>query len=786
MLIFCLFVLFLKLGHGHIVSQRQSFSNSSTKLDWATAQSKAAAFVAQLTIEEKINITQGGIDSGPCVGNIGSIDRLAFPGICFQDGPIGMTRAQLVSAFPAGVTTAAIWDRELVYERGRAMGAEFKAKGAHVMLGPVVGPIGRQPLGGRNWEGFGTDPYLAGATVSATVRGLQDNGVQACTKHFVGNEQESRRDSGSSNGTKVQAISSNIDDRTLHELYAWPFADAIKAGTASIMCSYNRVNSVYACENSELLNHMLKKELGFQGYVLSDFFALQSTTSSANNGMDLEMPGRMTTLGNLPLPADNYFFGKHLLAAVQNGSVSISRLDEMATRVLTPYFLLGQDHEYPPPDPATLASLAAAQWGLPAMLESGYPFQIVPARDVRADHATIVRRGAAAGTVLLKNTNNALPLQSPQHIAILGNDAAELLDSRGFSDMNGWESGTYFIGGGSGSVNLEDTVSPLQAIRDRAKSYGASVKWLLNNTNIQQGTKGFYPVPDVCLVFLKSWATESQDRPSFELEFNATEVVNFVASWCANTVVVTHSAGVNTLPWARNANVTAILAAHYPGDQGGYAIADVLFGDQDPGGRLPYTIPEKPEDYDFPIVDCADVSNVDGCQSDFTEGQLIDYRHFDAKNITPLYEFGYGLSYTTFAISSSLKISSLAKNISAVPDVALHVEVGGHPDLWEQVIAIQATVSNIGERSGEAVPQLYISFPEGVPEGTPVKVLRGFDKILLQPGETKTVTFGLLRRDVSFWNADAKIWTVPVGEFVARAGFSSRDLPAETKFTLRK
>ncbi|KAF2798415.1 glycoside hydrolase family 3 protein [Melanomma pulvis-pyrius CBS 109.77] len=724
----------------------------------------------------------GGSDVGPCIGNIGPVERLGFRGLCFSDGPIGVNRADLVSVFPSGITAAAMWDRELLYQRGLAIGSEFRGKGAHVMLGPSIGPMGRHPLGGRNWEGFGPDPYLSGSSIAATIRGVHEMGVQTCSKHYIGNEQETQRSNSVLNGTNVDAVSANIDDRTLHELYLWPFAEAVKAGTAAVMCSYNRLNSTYSCEQPETLKNILKEELGFRGYVVSDWFATHSTAPAANAGLDLEMPGRMNQPGLTPA-----FFDQKLVDAVNTGEVSMERLDDMAIRVLTPYFLLGQDQSFPSIDPATLATTAAHEYGLPRALGLGIPFDIIDGRDVRADHANLIRKLGAAGTVLLKNTNNTLPLPTLKHIAVFGNDAANVVDSGGSHNSHGWDIGTIYIGGGSGTVRLEDPVSPLEAIKERAKRDGSRVKFIANNTAIAAGEfQTIYPLPQVCLVFLKTWASEGQDRTSLENDFDSTAVVNSVASWCTNTVVVTHSGGVNTMPWAHNPNITGILAAHFPGEQSGNSIVDILWGDEVPSGHLPYTIPETEADYDFPILNLTGVTDPNAWQDNYEEGQLIDYRHFDAKNTTPLYEFGFGLSYTTFDMASSLSIRTLKDNPAAVPDTTRPVEIGGHPELWENVLEVEASVSNTGSRAGSAVAQLYMSFPTtGAPDGTPVQVLRGFEKVELQPGETKTVAFEVKRRDVSFWDVGEQNWRLPSGEFVFKAGFSSRDLRAMGPVLLR-
>ncbi|KAJ0319983.1 hypothetical protein COL5a_009892 [Colletotrichum fioriniae] len=691
----------------------------------------------------------------------------------------GYSRSDGVSVFPAGISTAATWDKDLMYRRAVALGEEFRAKGAHVHLGPSSGPLGRHATGGRNWEGFGPDPYLAGVAMNASVIGIQSVGVQACSKHFIGNEQETQRTSTiSDNGTTIEAISSDIDDRTLHELYLWPFANAVKAGTASIMCSYNRVNGNYSCANPETIS-ILKDELAFPGYVVSDWYATHETLSSANSGLDLEMPG------NASAAAGTSYFGDSLLDAVNGGLVSADRLNDMATRVLTPYFLLGQDKDFPSIDPSSAAAFLRYQYGHQVQLPSSYPE--VTARDVRGNHAELIREIGAAGTVLLKNVNGALPLTDELNIGVFGNDAPYPTIGSVFLDIGtqpeGFEMGTVDIGGGSGTVRHTNLVSPFEAIRKHVESTGGRVQALFDNDELADGRfRTIYPVPDVCLLFLKSYATEGQDRQSAGLQWSATKAVENTAAMCPNTVVIIHGPGVVVIPWADNENITAILNAHYPGEQTGNSIVDVLWGAVEPSGRLPYSIPKNESDYGPAIVNLMEpTTDPDAWHSLFEERQMIDYRHLDANDIEPQYEFGFGLSYTEFEMGGILEIKVDA-NISSLADEANGVEPGGLSDLWKVVASTSIQVTNSGGLAGSAVPQLYVSFPSSTtPEGTPVKVLRGFEKIHLEVGETKSVVFQLMRRDLSFWDTEKKQWTIPSGMFRFMAGFSSKNIIAQAK-----
>jgi len=239
---------------------------------WAAAYSQARAFVAQLTIDEKTNLTGGFADTtNGCSGNIYPIPRLNFPGLCVNDAGNGLRGTDYVNGYASGVHVGASWNKALTYQRGVDMGGEFRTKGVNIQLGPVVGPLGRVAEGGRDWEGFSNDPYLSGKLTAQHIQGLQSNGVGTCTKHLIGNEQETDRNPGTNtNNQTVESLSSNVDDVTLHELYLWPFADAVQAGTVAIMCSYNRINNSHACQNSKVLNGLLKTELGFEGFVMSD------------------------------------------------------------------------------------------------------------------------------------------------------------------------------------------------------------------------------------------------------------------------------------------------------------------------------------------------------------------------------------------------------------------------------------------------------------------------------------------------------------------------------------
>lgn len=566
----------------------------------------------------------------------------------------------------------------------------------------------------------------------------------------------------------------------------WPFANAVHARAATVMCSYQRSNGSYGCQNSKLMNGLLKEELGFQGYVMSDWYGLHAGVDALEAGLDMDMPGhpRQRVIIN-ETNSYNSFFGGNITTGINNGTISMDRLDDMITRIMTPYYALHQDEDFPSVDPS-ITRLNA--FSLPHTWLREWNMTGPSRRDVRDNHGELIRRHAAASTVLLKN-EGALPLKAPKTIAVYGNDAGDGLN--GPLSLNDFEFGTLAVGGGSGAAHFTYLVSPLEAIKARAKQDGALVEAWLNNTFIVNGppattfTRNPAPNdPEVCLVFLKGWAREAVDRESLDLDDLGNELVETVAETCNNTVVVTHSSGVNILPWADHPNVTAILVAHYPGQESGNSIVDVLYGDVNPSGHLPYTIAYNASDYNAPIVTNINTTGLEDWQSYFDEQLEIDYRYFDAHDIDVRYEFGFGLSYTTFEMSN-LAIERQGKDAIRSRPEDLPILPGGNPALWDTLHTATVTLRNTGEVRGSTVAQLYISFPtDGTPAGTPPRQLRGFEKTELTPGQRGQVTFKLMRRDLSYWDVISQQWLIPEGEFMIHVGFSSRDLIETARLTV--
>ncbi|KAF2796886.1 glycoside hydrolase family 3 protein [Melanomma pulvis-pyrius CBS 109.77] len=792
-----------------------------TDAAWGESYKKAAALVKQMTLVEKVNITTGtGWSMQMCVGNTGPVPRLKFPALCLQDGPLGIRFADNITAFPAGITVGATWNKELMYQRGRAHGLEARLKGIHVLLGPAMGPLGRLPAGGRNFEGFGTDPVLQGVAAAQTIKGIQSEGVMATAKHYILNEQEHFRQAwewGTPN-----AISSNIDDRTLHEIYAWPFAESVRAGVASIMCSYNQVNNSYACQNSKLMNGLLKDELGFQGFVQSDWLAQRSGVASALAGLDMTMPGDGLKWAN-----GNSLWGPQLTRAVLNGSVPMERVDDMVTRIVAAWYQVGQDRwRLQPPfgkGGPTFSSWTDEEIGLlhPGSDDktTGVVNKFINVQGEGDDfHGNLVRRIAAEGTVLVKNENNFLPLnrngwkehekagkEMNYRVGVFGEDARLNREGLNVCPDQSCNEGTLASGWGSGAVDFPYLIEPVSALRAAFNNESVYVTdWLENKLPKE---KEILEDQDVCIVFANADAGEGYlsfekirgDRNDLFLQKNGDKLIQEVATGCGrgngSVVVVIHTVGPVILEkWIDHPSIKAVVIANLPGQESGNSLVDILFGDINPSGRLPYTIAKKEEDYG-PDSKVKYLPNpLDGLvpQQNFSDGLYIDYRYLDKHDITPRYEFGYGLSYTTFHLSSLLitakgpKTPFPAPRPSGLEPPSYSTEIpdpktalvpegfrklskyiypyldsiddikkpevqtsqlqsplspaggaqGGNPDLYTTMITVSASVTNIGVVDGDCVVQLYIAFPKNYKDDEsgetvdfPVRVLRGFEKL---------------------------------------------------------
>ncbi|VBB86328.1 Putative Glycoside Hydrolase Family 3 [Podospora comata] len=621
---------------------------------WAEAYVKAREFVSQMTLLEKVNLTTGtGWASEQCVGQVGAIPRLGLRSLCMHDAPLGIRGTDYNSAFPSGQTAAATWDRQLMYRRGYAIGKEAKGKGINVILGPVAGPLGRMPAAGRNWEGFSPDPVLTGVGMAETVKGHQDAGVIACAKHFIGNEQEHFRQVGEARGYGFnisETLSSNIDDKTMHELYLWPFADAVRAGVGSFMCSYQQVNNSYGCQNSKLMNGLLKDELGFQGFVLSDWQAQHTGAAAAAAGLDMSMPG------DTEFNTGVSFWGTNLTVAVLNGTVPAYRIDDMAMRIMAAFFKVEKSIEL---DPINFSFWSLDTYG-PIHWAAGEGYQQINYHvDVRADHANLIREIAAKGTVLLKNTGS-LPLNKPKFVAVIGEDAGPNPNGPNSCADRGCNNGTLAMGWGSGTANFPYLITPDAALQAQAIKDGSRYESILTNYAASQ-TRALVSQDNVtAIVFVNADSGEGYinfegnmgDRNNLTLWRGGDDLVKNVSSWCSNTIVVIHSTGpVLISEWYDSPNITAILWAGLPGQESGNSITDVLYGKVNPSGKSPFTWGATREGYGADVLYTP--NNGEGApQQDFSEGVFIDYRYFDKANTSVIYEFGHGLSYTTFEYSN--------------------------------------------------------------------------------------------------------------------------------------
>ncbi|KAJ5670563.1 uncharacterized protein N7477_005926 [Penicillium maclennaniae] len=761
---------------------------------WKESYDKAHDMVERMTLVEKVNVTTGtGWQMGLCVGNTGPAVTAGFPSLCLQDGPLGLRYTQNITAFPAGITTGATWNRELMLERGLALGQEARQKGVNVILGPSMGALGMNPAGGRNWESFGSDPVLQAVAAAETIRGIQRNGVMATAKHFVMNEQEHFRQPYE--WGIPTALSSNIDDRTLHEVFVWPFAESVRADVASVMCAYQQVNNSHACENSKLLNGILKDELGFQGFVQSDWLAQRSGVQSALSGLDMSMPG-----DGLRWADGDPLWGSHLTRAALNTSVPMNRINDMVTRIVAAWFHFRQDHWHRPPPEGdggpnfsswTTERIGSLHSGSPDDLSKEVVNHFVDAQGTGARaHSLVARKVAAEGTVLLKNIDNTLPFDRNvsipgrrYRVGVYGEDAGPGQGPNVCPD-HGCNQGTLAEGWGSGAVDFPYLISPWDALQTAWNPETVDIRGYLTNAVAVKDVKE----QDLCVVFANSDGGEgfirnagvNGDRNDLFLQRNGVALIERVARHCGSghgkTVVVVHSIGPVVLDsWIDFPGVHAVVYANLPGQESGNALADVLFGDIDASGRLPYTIGHSLEDYG-PGAQVLYETGDPVPQVTFQQGLYIDYRYFDRHNITPRFEFGFGLSYTTFEFSSlnihplqtkSRLPSSRPKDAADPPKYdeapgnpsdsmvpagfkllgkyiypyllnlvgtdpgpypypegyktkrtpsAAGGGPGGNPSLYEAMLELSLQVTNTGNRAGKEVVQIYVSFPDDVAE----------------------------------------------------------------------
>jgi len=649
-------------------------------------EQRVSQLLGRLTLQEKATLMYGVAppDSSGAVGYVRGIARLGVPPLVLSDGPVGLrdsaraTTVRRATAMPASVSLAASFDPDLARAYGQTLGHEARARGVDVLYGPAIN-IDRVPVGGRNFEYFSEDPYLAGQLAAPFVQGVQSQRVASQVKHFALNNQENDRKTASSNAT----------ERTMREIYLPAWKTAVTAGQAwSVMCAQNPVNRTYSCQNNKLLHDMLEAEWGFDGVVGSDYAATHAAVASVTAGLDQSFNLR-----------DWGAYYRDLPALVRNGSIAVATVDARVRRVLRMMFRIG---------------LFDGNRG---------PVTVDAASDGR-----VARRAAQEGTVLLRNDAGLLPLQPAVHsIAVIGQYAAT----------------AYTGGGGSSHVIPYYTVSPVRGITARA---GAGVKVTTSDGADTAQAAVTAAAADVAVVVVGDASRENSDRPNMDLPGNQNALVSAVASANPRTVVVLNTGAPVTMPWL--SRIRTLVEAWYPGEEDGNALAATLFGDTDPSGRLPVTFP----------VSAAQAPTMGAPRYpagpkgyDYAEGLDVGYRGFDALGRTPLFPFGYGLSYTSFAFSS------------------LHVaRASGSTN-----ITVSFTVANTGHRAGVAVPQVYLGFPAAA--GEPPRQLKAFGRAMLGAGASRTLVMTLPRHAFEYWATGG--WRISGGSYQVLVGSSSRNLP---------
>ena len=721
-------------------------------LSWEEAHKLAKIKLRNFTLEEKLSLLYGTKNmqntdhSDTCVGMIDPI-KDKFGGICLQDGPAGVRFSKSTQSWQAGINTASTFNKTLMYEVGKAQGKEFREKGIHVALGPAMN-MQRNPQGGRIWESYGDDPFLSGTVATQVIKGIQSNGVIACAKHFVGNDQETNRKNSSS----------NIKEQALWEIYMEPFYRSVKdAEVGAIMAGYNAVNGTYCVNNSKIINEYLKEKIGFQGYVMTDWWEVMSNTSdNFNSGVDMNMPGGFDEGPKWAGKHNSYWsnFSQYL-----GKEILYERLDDAVERILSPMYKLDQFNT-----------------------DIKYPEINLLKNTITEETKKLNREAAAQSNVLLKNKNNILPLKnwSGKTIAIIGNDATESpcirdSDCSCKSLLNSIYRGHMSLGYGSGTTYFNYTTDPLSAITSRAEKEGIKIissveikdkTEIIDNITIFVGeddienAKKTAEQADLSIIFVNADSGEQYinleksvgDRYDLNAWHSGNELVEAVLDTYKDTnkgvIVVINSPGPINLPWLDKIN--ASIFSGLGGAESGNAIADILFGDYNPSGHLPYVWGEK-DDYPTPINIFSNPT-----EYNYTEGVFIGQRYFEKYNKNYTFPFGFGLSYTTFEFENN--------SISA--------------SMSNEGLKINFKIKNIGNIEGEAVPMVFLKFPDGIKteDGYPDKLFKGFDKKLIKPNEI--VQFEILVDDhaLSYYDIFEKKFVRPIeGNYGVYVGFNAED-----------
>ncbi len=699
--------------------------------------------LASLTLEEKVAIVHGN-------GRFrsGSVERLGIPYLWTSDGPHGIREEvkpdsweptgatdDFATALPTGIGLAATWSGELAVAYGRVLGEEARARGKHVVLGPALN-IMRTPLGGRNYDYFGEDPWLAGRITVGYVRGLQAEQTVACLKHFALNNQETSR------GT----IDVQVDERALREIYLPAFEAGVReAGALSVMGAYNKVRGEHACHNDYLLNRVLKGEWGFRGAVISDWGGTHDTDEAVRNGLDLEMGTRG--------PYSQYYLAEPFLAGLRSGRYPVSLLDDKVRRNLRMLFWAG-----------------AMDGRRPGSINT-------------PEHLAVARRVAQEGMVLLKNQPAVLPLDlsALRTIAVIGDNAVRRFAAGGgaagvktFHETTALEGILARVGGRADVVFSQGYRQPERRFGRQRDAAGVRTSQLTAASREEARALADRAVETArkadAVVFVGGLAhqafgdDEGVDRRDLSLFAGQDELIARLARANPLTVVVLISGGpVDMSSWLRA--VPSVLQAWYGGSEAGSALASLLFGDVSPSGKLPCTFPKRLSD--SPAHASGQARNFPGVDGKvyYDEALLVGYRWNDTKRIEPLFPFGYGLSYTTF------RYQNLRHTLRIGPD---------GPSL-----TLEVDLTNSGTRAGAETIEVYVR-PLEPPVARPEKELKGFAKVPLAPGESKTVTIELGPRSFAYYDPEAKGWRVAPGRYELQVGASSRDVRLTASVTLAK
>ncbi|GIZ14839.1 glycoside hydrolase family 3 C-terminal domain-containing protein [Capnocytophaga catalasegens] len=695
--------------------------------------------LSRMTLEEKVAMCHAQSKfSSP------GVPRLGIPENWMTDGPHGIRPEVLwdewnqagwandaCTAFPALTCLAASWNPQMGELYGKAIGEEARYRNKNVLLGPGIN-IYRTPLNGRNFEYMGEDPYLASKMVVPYIQGVQSNGVAACVKHYALNNQEINR----------HTVNVIVDDRALYEIYLPAFKAAVQEGkTWTIMGAYNRYKDQWASQNKYLLVDILRGEWGFDGAVVSDWGGVNNTDHAALHGLDMEF-GTWTDglTENKSNAYDNYYLAQPFLAKLKSGEIKQEVVDEKVRNILRLVFRTNMNPNRP------FGSFASPE------------------------HFAVARKVGQEGIVLLKNDKNVLPinLQKAKRIAVIGENAIKVMT----------------VGGGSSSLKAVHEILPLDGLKARigsdaevvfARGYASDDYKDQDGLSAGQNIVDKRPAAELIAEAVKVAKTadyvifvgglnkhdgqdcEGNDRKSYGLPYGQDAVISALAKANKNLVVVMISGNAVAMPWVKE--VPAVVQNWYLGSEAGNALADILLGDVNPSGKLPFTFPVKLEDNSAHALG----EYPGGENETYKEGILVGYRWADTKNIKPLFAFGHGLSYTTFEYG---KVSADRKTMSENDKITFSVKV-----------------KNTGKRDGAEVVQLYIRDVESSVL-RPYKELKGFEKVYLKAGESKTIKFTIDKEALSFFDDKKHQWTAEKGDFEAIIGSSSADLKTQTRFTL--